>query len=100
MRIPCGYGKLVYKALSKRLLASYDGENGIAFVVRPPLFGIALSSYNIVRSSADKTPSAISIGFHPAAFLYRHARRELLTWAAVRMGSERFLAEWGNSQWR
>jgi hypothetical protein len=100
IRIPCGYGKLVYKALSKRLVANYDGEHGIAFVVRPPLFGIALSSYHIVWTGTERSPSAISIGFHVGAFAYRRARRELLTWAAVRLGSERFLAEWGNRQWR
>jgi hypothetical protein len=38
MRIPCGYGKLVHKALSKRLVANYDGEYGIESIVTPPLF--------------------------------------------------------------
>jgi hypothetical protein len=86
MRIPCGYGKLVSKALSKRLLAHYDGENGTAFVVKSPLFGIALSSYFIVRSGAE-LPSAISVGFLVGAFSYRRARRELLTWGSDSVGS-------------
>ena len=86
--LPTGYGKLVAAALKRPLVATYDGEHGVTFDAKPPLFGIALSSYQAMP--ADE-PRMLVVCFMVGALSLKAARRELLSWAAVAKGSERFL---------
>lgn len=89
--LPTGYGKLVAAALKRPLVATYDGEHGVTFDAKPPLFGIALSSYQAMP--ADE-PRMLVVCFMVGALSLKAARRELLSWAAVAKGSERFLNEY------